>query len=408
MIEIDWTTCGKRQGMLDGRQHRRCCCTARPHCLLFILALAVVLFYYSVNIKDSASDWGPHWWMQYNAGKWWTGLEGLRSGNISVIRVDWKVSPFAAVWATQREGVKTGLSSEGSHFAIQQVAENQPLAEGQIQYVVAYPSEYHFIINEPNKCAEQKPFVTLMVPVAPHNRGHRDVIRSTWGGESVVLGKVVNVFFLLGLHTEEPVKQLEEELQQESKEHGDLIQSDFLDSYNNLTIKTMVMLEWLNSYCAGAPYAMKIDSDVYLNVPNLISMLLNAPKTNYMTGHVAKEAEVLRNPTSKWYVPVDLYPKATYPLYVLGLGYVLSMDLPKKLVEASRYVKSIYLEDVHLGLCMEYLGISPTDPPDWQYFQFSPVPYDPCVYSRLIAITLDEHIDLKWIWKDLQQAGKAC
>uniref|UniRef100_UPI0009B4683D beta-1,3-galactosyltransferase 2-like n=1 Tax=Monopterus albus TaxID=43700 RepID=UPI0009B4683D len=130
-------------------------------------------------------------------------------------------------------------------------------------YLVEYPKEYHFIINEPQKCEEHKPFVVLVVPVAPHNRAHRDIVRSTWGAESLVLGKVVKLFFLLGLHTGEGVEQLQEQLLQESKDHQDLVQSNFVDCYKNLTIKTMVMLEWVDSYCPNASYVMKIDSDMF-------------------------------------------------------------------------------------------------------------------------------------------------
>ncbi|KAM7015881.1 beta-1,3-galactosyltransferase 2-like [Tautogolabrus adspersus] len=166
-------------------------------------------------------------------------------------------------------------------------------------YLVEYPYEYHFIINEPNKCEQQKPFLVLIVPVAPQNRAHRDIIRSTWGNETLVLDRVVNLFFLLGKQHREGAEQLQEQLLQESKEHGDLIQSDFTDCYKNLTIKTMVMLEWLDSYCSGTSYAMKIDSDMFLNVPKLVSMLSTAPRTNYLTGLVARGGAVLRNTGSK-------------------------------------------------------------------------------------------------------------
>ncbi|XP_051234413.1 beta-1,3-galactosyltransferase 2-like isoform X2 [Dicentrarchus labrax] len=276
-------------------------------------------------------------------------------------------------------------------------------------YLVEYPYKYRFLINEPKKCEEQKPFLVLMVPVAPHNRAHRHIIRSTWGGESSVQGKVVKLFFLLGLQAGEGAERLQGQLLQESKEHQDLIQSDFLDCYKNLTIKTMVMLEWLDSHCSGASYAMKIDSDMFLNVPNLVGMLVNAPKTNYMTGLVARGSAVLRDRKSKWYVPVEIYSHSQYPRYALGLGYVLSLDLPKKLVEASRHVKALYIEDVYLGLCMEYLGIPPTDPPSWGYFNVFPVPYSRCGYSRLIATTTPENnVNPLWVWKDFKRPGLHC
>ncbi|XP_068169212.1 beta-1,3-galactosyltransferase 2-like [Antennarius striatus] len=275
-------------------------------------------------------------------------------------------------------------------------------------YLVEYPYEYHFIINEPNKCEQQKPFLVLMVPVAPHNRVHRDIVRSTWGGVSLVLGKIVSLFFLLGRNNGEGEEQLQEQLLQESKEHQDLIQSNFLDCYKNLTIKTMVMLEWVDSHCSNASYVMKIDSDMFLNLPNLLNMLINAPKTNYMTGLVETGAVVRRDPHSKWYIPMELYPSPHFPLYALGLGYILSLDLPKKLVEASRHVKALYIEDVYLGLCMHYLGLAPTDPPDRGYFHVFPVPYRRCAYSKLIATTTYENADRVWIWKDFQKSSPYC
>ncbi|CAL8356045.1 unnamed protein product [Boreogadus saida] len=72
------------------------------------------------------------------------------------------------------------------------------------------------------------------------------------------------------------------------KDHRDLIQSDFHDQYRNLTIKTMMMLRWLDSHCTGASYAMKIDSDVFLNIQNLVRLLMDpaTPRDNYMTGLV--------------------------------------------------------------------------------------------------------------------------
>lgn len=32
---------------------------------------------------------------------------------------------------------------------------------------------------------------------------------------------------------------------------GDIIQENFVDSYNNLTLKTVLMLKWTNRNCAG-------------------------------------------------------------------------------------------------------------------------------------------------------------
>uniref|UniRef100_A0A4W5M193 Hexosyltransferase n=1 Tax=Hucho hucho TaxID=62062 RepID=A0A4W5M193_9TELE len=276
-------------------------------------------------------------------------------------------------------------------------------------YHVEYPSDYIFILDEPEKCREQNLFLVLMVPVAPYNRDAREAIRSTWGSQNLVFGNKVHLFFLLGLPSGEETEQLQEKVLQESKEHQDLLQSNFLDSYKNLTIKTMVMMEWLSSRCPNASYAMKIDSDMFLNVHNLVYMLLlHAPKQNYMTGMVAIGAAVLRDPSSKWYLPKEVFPEPAYPPYALGLGYVFTLDLPRKLVEASRHVKAVYIEDVYLGLCIRHLGIQPINPPSWSLFQGYAGAQDRCHYMAVITTILDTPQELLDVWRDLHQPGPVC
>lgn len=275
-------------------------------------------------------------------------------------------------------------------------------------YLVAYPCNYHYILNESERCQNDKPFLVLLVPVAPNNREARDAVRATWGSEKMVMDKVVSLFFLLGQPGHEGREELQQKIFQESEEHHDIIQSDFLDSYKNLTIKTMVTMEWLATYCQNATYAMKIDSDMFLNLDVLMNVLLQAPRENYMTGLVTKGAVVLRNPNSKWYLPKHVFPEDFYPPYALGLGYVLSMDLPNKLIEGAKHVKGIYIEDVFLGLCMRYLEIPFTYPDDQSLFNVFPVPYDRCRYSKLIATTTNSLEEQVNSWKDLKKPGPPC
>ncbi|XP_070769295.1 beta-1,3-galactosyltransferase 1-like [Enoplosus armatus] len=278
-------------------------------------------------------------------------------------------------------------------------------------YIVAYPHQYRFLLDEPNRCQQERPFLVLMIPVAAHNKMARDVIRNTWVKETTVLNRVVSHYFLLGQSkAEDGTEPLEEQMILESKIHRDILQSDFLDSYNNLTIKTMVMFEWLSSHCPNTSYAMKVDSDMFLNVHNLVDMLLKAPRHLYMTGMVVRDASVLRDHNSKWFLPISAFPDSTYPPYALGMGYVFSLDLPKKIVEASAHVKAVYIEDVYVGLCMKHLGITLTDPPHHGLFRTT-IPYLPssCYWSSVITTILQNSIQLSDVWGTYQtQAQSGC
>ncbi|CAL8358420.1 unnamed protein product [Merluccius merluccius] len=189
-----------------------------------------------------------------------------------------------------------------------------------------------------------------MIPVAPLDQVARNAIRKTWGGEKTVLGKRVSHFYLLG-QAKDQGKALQDQLLRESQEHRDLLQGNFLDSYHNLTIKTMLMLEWLASRCPNASYGIKTDSDVFLNVHSLIEGVIPSTPTHlYMTGNVVRQAPVHRDPNSKWFMPKEVFAESQYPPYVLGLSYVFSMDLPSKLIEASRHVAAMSRENTTRSL----------------------------------------------------------
>ncbi|NXQ31487.1 B3GT2 galactosyltransferase, partial [Alaudala cheleensis] len=92
-------------------------------------------------------------------------------------------------------------------------------------------------------------------------------------------------------------------LQEEDEAHGDLLQQDFLDTYNNLTLKTLMGLEWVTRFCPNATYVMKADSDVFLNLEFLARRLLVPPRSGFITGYVYRGTRPLRNPAYKWFVP---------------------------------------------------------------------------------------------------------
>jgi len=60
---------------------------------------------------------------------------------------------------------------------------------------------------------------------------------------------------------------------EEKEVYNDFIKADFQDSYRNLTLKTVHMLDWVQSYCSHAKFFMKTDDDVFLNVPAILNFL---------------------------------------------------------------------------------------------------------------------------------------
>ncbi|XP_072321417.1 beta-1,3-galactosyltransferase 5-like [Eucyclogobius newberryi] len=374
--------------MEDGGKpaERKLCCISYRKPLVILFFFCTFFTLYCLNLTENSSTWTYQLWSHYLQT-----TSQIKQQNTTLKQLFYNLSMTTTKMApTVAQTILLPLPSPPKY-----------ISPG--PYLVEYPYKYNYIINEPTGCDELKPFLVLVVPVAPQNKEDRQIIRNTWGAKKVILGKNVALFFLLGLG-----KMGEKEILEESKQHKDIIQSDFVDCYKNLTIKTMVMLEWLDIYCHQAFYAMKIDSDMFLNLPKLMEMLQNTPNNNYLTGLVERAAHVHRYQSSKWFVPFEVFGENIYPPYVLGLGYVLSLDLPKKLVEASREVKALYIEDVYLGMCMRHLGLSPRDPPISRAFNVFPLQYNRCQYSRIIATTLESHTDRWQLWADFTKPEPHC
>ncbi|XP_006023535.1 beta-1,3-galactosyltransferase 2-like [Alligator sinensis] len=272
-----------------------------------------------------------------------------------------------------------------------------------------YPYPYRFLLNAPHKCKGEAPFLVMLVVSEPRDVTRRHAIRCTWGNESAVPGVSIRRLFLLGKPSpwSAPLRQA---LAQESMAHGDLLQQDFLDTYNNLTLKTLMGLEWVARYCPSAHYVFKADSDVFINVGYLVHRVLRPqcpPRPNFATGYIYRNTGPIRWQNSKWYVPPELYPNTTYPPYCGGPGYVLSGDLAVKVFAVAQTLQTVNMEDVFVGLCLHALGIPVTDS-SWGLFNMYKVEYEPCHFAKLV---LSHHYDpeeLLRVWKDFQVAAAAC
>ncbi|KAJ3588739.1 hypothetical protein NHX12_009593 [Muraenolepis orangiensis] len=273
-----------------------------------------------------------------------------------------------------------------------------------------YPGNYHFILDDTEVCRSIIPFLVLIVPVAPANWKARDAVRKTWGSETRVQGELVQTVFLLGLPSSGNIVVQQEHVLKENLQHHDLIQSDFIDSYHNLTIKTMVIMDWLASRCHMVPYAMKIDSDMFLNVENLVKMLKmpGTPTKEYATGRLKSQTPVVRAKDSQWYVPEDIYPERYFPTYAVGMGYIFSLDMTRRFVEVSKSVPSIYVEDAYVGLCMKMLGLEFTPPPNRNHFRLYLFEYNRCSMSTGITHILKSPEQLMTYWTNLKKPGPTC
>jgi len=204
-------------------------------------------------------------------------------------------------------------------------------------------------------CHKNPPFLVLLVTSLYHQVDARMVIRQTWGKERTVASKRLVTYFLLG-----STKNLSQQadIAAESQKYKDIIQKNFTDTYYNLTLKTMMGIEWIHRFCYQSSFVMKTDTDVFVNVFYLTELLLRKNRTTrFFTGFLKLHEYPIRSRGSKWYVSRGEYPGKTYPPFCSGTGYVLSTDVVSQIYNVSETVPFIKLEDVFIGLCLAKLKI---------------------------------------------------
>ena len=189
----------------------------------------------------------------------------------------------------------------------------------------------------------------------------RQTIRKTW--MSLTEDLPITVVFLMGVpgNSSSPALQLRADLKAESLKYGDILQEDFVDTYNNLTVKSMYMLKFANEFLAkqlSTQWILKVDDDCYVDPNVLIKYTKIVRKsTNSLIGKVLGVGSPVARPscdehgtkyTFKWAVPEYIYPNKTFPNALSGSGYLMHRDVSQCLYKKGLKTKFLNLEDVFI------------------------------------------------------------
>lgn len=276
-----------------------------------------------------------------------------------------------------------------------------------------------------------RPFLLVIVHSSPANYEARAAIRETWGRTANYLripraqhanssdsrdnatwwwlsrySQPVLVLFLLGTSSSVDVQQA---VEAEQHMYNDLIVEQFIDSYLNLTIKSVRMLKWTLANCQ-CRYLLKADEDMLINMAALIPALTStAVNDRLIMGALICGAVPQRDRTSKYFVPGWLVTSRYFPNYVSGTAYVLSGSLIGPLLRAAVSMPFFHLEDVFItGYCASAIAVRPRDHAGFSFVvrgNFT----DLCVFHRSIAVHGVGPSRMRSVWRLLtgksQQSG---
>lgn len=267
-----------------------------------------------------------------------------------------------------------------------------------------YPYEY--ILNPTDLCEQtnqkpQKIAFLVFILSAVGNLAERRAIRMTWASPAVQKGNrgvAVRLAFLLGTAKNLSVQA---SVVQEAEKHNDLIQADFVDSYQNLTFKSMLMLKWTSEYCADrVHFLLKTDDDMYINLANLLQSASKFPiSKNVMYGYLFRKANPERNAAAKWFVPKSQFPGKVFPDYLSGTSYVMSADAVSKLYKASMEKPFMTMEDIFItGICASAAGIRRLQAKGFTYLKR---PSTGCAFHDAVSGHHVSPQEMHKIWKEL-------
>jgi len=194
------------------------------------------------------------------------------------------------------------------------------------------------------------------VTSARKHSDRRDAIRKTWGNKNILDSINSNIVFLLGSSSvphSEP--ELDNSIMSEVSQYNDIVQEDFIDSYQNLTLKTVAGLKWTAKFCPQAKFLMKTDDDIYVNINRLLEFLEqnHSQSKKLIIGCVKNGPEGAPQPIS----PSGVSFKPFHPPFTAGAGYVISGDLVEQLYRTSLDVRLVLVEDAFVtGYCARKVG----------------------------------------------------
>ncbi|XP_018573139.1 beta-1,3-galactosyltransferase 5 isoform X2 [Anoplophora glabripennis] len=251
-------------------------------------------------------------------------------------------------------------------------------------------------------CPDLGKNIKLLIAItsAPSHEGARLAVRETWG--HFAIRKDIAIAFMLGATSNQT---LNSRIDKEQELYGDIIRGKFIDTYDNLTLKTISMLEWVDNYCPKASFVLKTDDDMFINVSRLLAFIAkHKPEQRAIYGRLAKKWKPIRNKKSKYYISPQQYKPSVFPDFTTGPAYLLPAQISKELYVSALNHTYFKLEDVFVtGIVANGLKIKRVHAPEFLNKRIS---FTPCNIQKEISIHMVKSTEQYDLWKKLHDVAK--
>ncbi|XP_055295183.1 beta-1,3-galactosyltransferase 5-like [Sitodiplosis mosellana] len=210
--------------------------------------------------------------------------------------------------------------------------------------------EFKYLISKP-KCSRNSsaPYFVTLVHSSPTQFERRAACRDTWAHSD----PRTKTYFLMGMVQS---SSLQKRINEEDVRFNDIIQGNFVDSYRNLTYKHTMALKWFSDNCPHVKYLLKLDDDVFVNVPAVHEYLLNnTDQVAHLHGLTNIRHLVQRR--GKWKVRPEEFNGGIYPDFVSGQSIIYSRDFVHEAFKKTFTTPYFWIDDVYVtGIIREELN----------------------------------------------------
>ncbi|KAK6619954.1 hypothetical protein RUM44_006354 [Polyplax serrata] len=241
--------------------------------------------------------------------------------------------------------------------------------------------------------------IVILITSAPSHGDARRAIRQTWG--HFQMRSDVAMAFILGRSPNET------QIKEESALYEDIILANFVDSYNNLTLKTTSILEWVDNYCNQARFVLKTDDDMFINIPKLLDFVTKHwDLKRRIYGKLASKWKPIRNKASKYYVSREQYKQPVFPSFTTGPAYLMTSDVIHDLYTTALNMIYLKLEDVFTtGIVAQERGIRRVHVSEFLNRRLS---VTSCYIHKAISIHMVKPFEQYDLWKRLLDGRTKC
>jgi hypothetical protein len=246
----------------------------------------------------------------------------------------------------------------------------------------------------------------IVVLSAPGHFYSRKAIRLTWGHYNQ--RSDVTIAFLVGKTDDEGVNK---KIKSEVNLYGDVLLANFQDSYQNLTLKTMAMLEWTRYYCSKADYVLKADDDMFINVENLLKFIRKIEeedrKVPKFYGRLVEGWKPVRDPRSPYFLPYEQFSDNVFPNFVTGPSYLFSTLIAQSLFNRGMESGFLQLEDVFLTGVIA-MNVSRVRVEEFENASIDVEKTSRCELSKYISIHSIKYHEQFVIWRRILDSKTDC